>query len=56
MWQFRAPEKFRKLLDDLPDNERKAIDQIILDLGDSSDPRSLADENGNSETWKSLHT
>jgi mRNA-degrading endonuclease RelE of RelBE toxin-antitoxin system len=44
MWQIRAPEKFSKYLDDLPDNERKAFDQIVLDLGDSSDPRKLADE------------
>lgn len=44
MWQIRAPEKFSKYLEDLPDNERKAFDQIVLDLGDSSDPRKLADE------------
>jgi mRNA-degrading endonuclease RelE of RelBE toxin-antitoxin system len=45
MWQIRAPEKFSKYLEDLPDNERKAFDQIVLDLGDSSDPRKLANEN-----------
>jgi mRNA-degrading endonuclease RelE of RelBE toxin-antitoxin system len=44
-WQIRAPEKFSKYLEDLPDKERKAFDQIVVDLGDSSDPRRLADEN-----------
>ena len=32
IWQIRAPEKFSKYLEDLPDNERKAFDQIILIL------------------------
>jgi mRNA-degrading endonuclease RelE of RelBE toxin-antitoxin system len=44
IWQIRAPEKFSKYLEDLPANERKAFDQIVLDLGDSIDPRKLADE------------
>lgn len=43
-WQIRAPEKFSKYLEDLPTNERKAFDQILIDLGDSLDPRRLADE------------
>ena len=45
VWQIRAPEKFEKYLEDLPNSERKAFDQIVLDLGNSSDPRRLADEN-----------
>jgi hypothetical protein len=32
MWQIRAPEKLSKYLEDLPDNGRKAFDQIVLDL------------------------
>jgi mRNA-degrading endonuclease RelE of RelBE toxin-antitoxin system len=44
IWQIRAPENFSKYLEDLPTNERKAFDQIVLDLGDSTDPRRLADE------------
>ena len=44
-WQIRAPEKFSKYLEDLPSNERKAFDQIVLDLGESLDPTKLADEN-----------
>jgi mRNA-degrading endonuclease RelE of RelBE toxin-antitoxin system len=42
--QIRAPEKFSKYLEDLPTNEREAFDRIVIDLGDSSDPRMLADE------------
>jgi hypothetical protein len=38
-WQIRTPEKFSKYLEDLPPNERKAFDQIVIDLGDSLDPR-----------------
>lgn len=45
IWQIRAPDKFSKYLEDLPFNERKAFDQIVLELSDSSDPRRLADEN-----------
>lgn len=43
-WQIRTPEKYSKYLEDLPPNERKAFDQIVIDLGDSLDPRRLADE------------
>jgi mRNA-degrading endonuclease RelE of RelBE toxin-antitoxin system len=44
-WQIRAPERFSKYLEDLPSTERKAFDQIVIDLVDSQDPRRLADEN-----------
>jgi mRNA-degrading endonuclease RelE of RelBE toxin-antitoxin system len=45
VWQIRAPDRFKKYLKDLPNSERKAFDHIVLDLGNSSDPRILADEN-----------
>lgn len=28
----------------IPSNERKSVDQVVIDLGDSSDSRRLADE------------
>ena len=29
-WQIRAPEKFSNYLEDLPNNERKTFNQIVI--------------------------
>jgi len=44
MWQIRAEERFQKYLDKLPSDERNTFDSIVIDIGNSKDPRKLADE------------
>jgi addiction module RelE/StbE family toxin len=44
-WKVNASNRFLKYQDDLPDKERNTLDHIVLDLGNSPDPRRLADEN-----------
>jgi mRNA-degrading endonuclease RelE of RelBE toxin-antitoxin system len=44
MWRIRTSENFQKYLKDLPSEERKTFDSIVIDLGNSKDPRKLAKE------------
>jgi len=56
VWQIRAPAKFSKYLKNLPDTDRRAFDQIVIDLGDSSDPRNIADENVLTRRYGKVYT